>query len=80
MITLHDVELRQLAALVAVVEEGTYARAAARVGFTQSAISQQIASLEKSAGITVFDRPKGPKPVELTPAGHHESSPLYLDP
>ena len=70
MITMHDVDLRQLAALIAVVEEGTYARAASRVGFTQSAISQQIASLEKSAGITVFDRPKGPKPVELTPAGH----------
>ena len=70
MITMHDVDLRQLTAVVAVVEEGTFARAATRVGFTQSAISQQIASLEKSAGITVFDRPKGPKPVELTPAGH----------
>ena len=69
MITMHDVDLRQLAAVVAVVEEGTYARAAQRVGFTQSAVSQQIASLEKSAGITVFDRPRGPKPVELTPAG-----------
>lgn len=70
MISMQDTDLRQLAALVAVVEEGTYARAAKRVGFTQSAISQQIASLEKSAGTTVFDRPKGPKPVELTPAGH----------
>ena len=69
MITMHDVDLRQLAAVVAVVEEGTYARASKRVGFTQSAISQRFASLEKSAGITVFDRPKGPKPVELTPAG-----------
>ena len=51
------------------VEEGTYARAAERVGFTQSAVSQQIASLEKAAGVKVFDRPKGPKPVELTSAG-----------
>lgn len=68
--TLHDVDHRQLASLVAIVEEGTFARAARSVGFTQSAISQQIASLEKSVGIAVFDRPKGPKPVELTPAGH----------
>lgn len=70
MVTMHQVDLRQLAALVAVVEEGTYARAAERVGFTQSAVSQQIASLERSAGVAVFDRPRGPKPVELTAAGH----------
>lgn len=70
MFSMHNVDLRQLATLVAVVDEGTYARAAARVGFTQSAVSQQIASLEKSAKVVVFDRPKGPKPVELTAAGH----------
>lgn len=70
MVTLHDVDVRQLSALVAVIEEGTFAKAAAALGFTQSAISQQIASLEKAAGLPVFDRPKGPRPVELTPAGH----------
>ena len=59
--TIRDIDLRQLASLVAVVEEGTYARAAERVGFTQSAVSQQIASLEKAAGVKVFDRPKGPR-------------------
>ena len=70
MATVNDIALRQLATLVAVVDEGTYSRAAKRVGFTQSAVSQQIAALEKAVGLAVFDRPNGPKPVELTPAGN----------
>lgn len=69
MSTVNEITLRQLATLVAVVNEGTYSRAATRVGFTQSAVSQQIAALEKSLNLPVFDRPSGPKPVELTPAG-----------
>jgi len=67
---LRDLEIRHLAALVAVADEGTFARAASALGFTQSAVSQQIASLEKAVGLPVFDRPKGPRPAELTPAGH----------
>lgn len=69
MLSMQDVNVRQLAAVVSVVEEGTFARAASRLGFTQSAISQQIAALERATGLPVFDRPKGPKPVTLTPAG-----------
>ena len=64
-----DLEIRHLAALVAVAEEGSFARAATALGFTQSAVSQQIASLEKAVGLPVLDRPKGPRPAELTPAG-----------
>lgn len=67
--SLRDVELRHLAALVAVADEGSFARAAGVLGFTQSAVSQQIAALEKAVGLPVFDRPKGPRPAELTPAG-----------
>lgn len=67
--SLRDVELRHLAALVAVADEGSFARAAGVLGFTQSAVSQQIAGLEKAIGLPVFDRPKGPRPAELTPAG-----------
>jgi len=67
--SLRDVELRHLTALVAVAEHGTFSRAAGALGFTQSAVSQQIAALEKAVGMAVFDRPKGPRPVELTPAG-----------
>ena len=67
--SLRDVDVRHLAALVAVVDEGSFAKAAGALGFTQSAVSQQIAALEKAAGLAVFDRPKGPRAAELTPAG-----------
>lgn len=67
--SIRDLELRHLAALVAVADEGSFGRAAAALGFTQSAVSQQIAALEKAVGLPVFDRPKGPRPAELTPAG-----------
>jgi DNA-binding transcriptional LysR family regulator len=66
---LQDVEIRQLRALQAVAAEGSFGRAAERLGFTQSAISQQIASLERTVGDKVFDRPGGPRRVELTPTG-----------
>src|SRR5438105_5051457 len=62
-------ELRHLAALKAVAEEGTFGRAAARLGYTQSAISQQIAMLEKIVAQRLIDRPGGPRPVSLTEAG-----------
>ncbi len=67
--TIADIELRHLNALRAVAEERSFGRAADRLGFTQSAVSQQIASLERITGELMFDRPGGPKPVELTPAG-----------
>ncbi len=69
MTTLRDVDIRHLAALAAVVDEGSFAKAAQALGFTQSAVSQQIAALEKAAGLPVLDRPRGPKAAELTPAG-----------
>ncbi|MEU8132485.1 LysR family transcriptional regulator [Streptodolium elevatio] len=64
-----DVDLRHLAAMVAIAEEGSFGRAAARLGYTQSTVSQQIAALERVVGGLVFDRPGGPKPVRLTPLG-----------
>ncbi|MEV2274435.1 LysR family transcriptional regulator [Nocardiopsis sp. NPDC049922] len=64
-----DVELRHLAAMVAVVEEGSFGRAAARLGYAQSTVSQQVAALERAVHGPVFDRPGGPKPVRLTPLG-----------
>lgn len=66
---IRDLDLRQLAAFDAVAQEGTFAKAAARLGYTQSAVSQQIASLERLVGDKLFDRPGGPRPVELTPLG-----------
>jgi DNA-binding transcriptional LysR family regulator len=68
-IALRDLELRHLEALRAVSVEGTFGRAAKRLGYSQSAISQQIAALERVVGEKMFDRPGGPKPVRLTAAG-----------
>jgi DNA-binding transcriptional LysR family regulator len=64
-----DIEVRHLQALVAVSEAGTFGRAAEALGYTQSAVSQQIAALERAIGAPVFDRPGGPRPVRLTAAG-----------
>jgi DNA-binding transcriptional LysR family regulator len=62
-------ELRHLAALKAVAEHGSFGRAAQSLGYTQSAVSQQIATLERIVGTRLIDRPGGPKPVSLTEAG-----------
>src|SRR5712691_9758841 len=62
-------ELRHLIALKAIAEEGTFGRAAVHLGYTQSAISQQIAMLERIVGQRLIDRPGGPRPVSLTEAG-----------
>jgi DNA-binding transcriptional LysR family regulator len=67
--TLRDSDPRHLAALVAVADHGTFALAADALGFTQSAISQQIGHLERCTGIALLDRPKGPRPAEFTAAG-----------
>ena len=65
-----DIELRHLAALQAVAEEGSFGRAATRLGYTQSAISQQIASLERIVDTRLVERPGGPRRVYLTEAGN----------
>lgn len=62
-------EVRHLEALAAVAEEGTFRGAADLLGYSQAAISQQIAALESVVGTPVFDRPGGPRPVRLTPVG-----------
>src|SRR4051812_20037227 len=64
---LDDLSIRHLAALQAVAEEQSFGRAAARLGFTQSAVSQQIATFERVIGQPLFDR--GPRTIELTPVG-----------
>jgi DNA-binding transcriptional LysR family regulator len=62
-------EMRHLLALVAVVESGTFSAAAEQLGYTQSAISQQVGTLERIVGTPLFERPGGPRPVRLTTAG-----------
>src|SRR4051812_1773689 len=63
------VELRHFLALEAVAREGSFGKAAAALGYTQSAVSQQIATLERMVGHRLVERPGGPKPVSLTDAG-----------
>jgi DNA-binding transcriptional LysR family regulator len=62
-------EVRHLVALVTVVEQGTFGAAARRLGYTQAAVSQQIAALERMTGATLLDRATGRRPYGLTPAG-----------
>ena len=62
-------EIRHLVALVAVDEHGSISRAADHLGYTQSAVSQQIGALERLVGSPVFERPGGPRPLRLTEVG-----------
>jgi DNA-binding transcriptional LysR family regulator len=62
-------EIRHLVALVAVADYGGISRAAEQLGYTQSAVSQQVAALERLVGAPVFDRPGGPRPLRLTEVG-----------
>src|SRR6266508_1967773 len=63
------IEVRHLAALEAVAQERAFGRAARRLGYTQSALSHQIATLERIVGHRLVERPGGPQPVRLTEAG-----------
>jgi DNA-binding transcriptional LysR family regulator len=63
------VELRHFLALEAVARTGSFGKAALALGYTQSAVSQQIAMLERHVGQKLVERPGGPKSVSLTEAG-----------
>jgi DNA-binding transcriptional LysR family regulator len=62
-------DLRHLIALKAIADEGSFGKAAEHLGYTQSAISQQIATLERIVGLRLIERPGGPRPISLTEAG-----------
>src|SRR5215471_11315233 len=63
------VGLRELRAVLAVAELGSFRRAAAELGYTQSALSHQVAALEAGLGWPLFHRPGGRGQVRLTRAG-----------
>jgi molybdate transport repressor ModE-like protein len=63
------VEVRHFAALQALAEQGSFGRAAQALGYTQSAVSQQIQTLERIVGERLVERPGGPRPATLTEAG-----------
>jgi DNA-binding transcriptional LysR family regulator len=62
-----DLNLRSLDIFVQIAESGGMSLTARRMGLTQSAVSQVIASLEQSLGVQLFDRQV--RPIALTPSG-----------
>jgi len=60
-------ELRHLRYFVAVAEEGTFARAAARLRAAQPALSRQIRDLERELDVSLFE--DGGRAAHLSPAG-----------
>ncbi|MFE2707181.1 LysR family transcriptional regulator [Streptomyces mirabilis] len=62
-----DISSAGLRVLRQIAESGSFTAAATRLGYTQSAVSRQAASLERSAGTDLFER--RPDGVRLTPAG-----------
>ncbi|MER5519592.1 LysR family transcriptional regulator [Streptomyces sp. NPDC002763] len=63
----NDVSLTALRVFRAVAEQGTFTAAAATLGYTQSAVSRQIASIERAAGAELLERRRDG--VRLTAAG-----------
>jgi molybdate transport repressor ModE-like protein len=60
-------DVRRLRVLKEVAEQGSFSAAAEALTFTQSAVSPQMAALEKETGTTLVQR--GPGGVRLTDAG-----------
>jgi LysR family nitrogen assimilation transcriptional regulator len=52
----ETISLRQIRAVIAVCEERSFTRAAARENATQSGISQHIAAVERALGVALFER------------------------
>lgn len=63
---MRDLQLTQLTALAAVIDEGSFDAAATRLQLTPSAVSQRIKALERTAGQVLVQRSK---PTAPTSAG-----------
>ena len=67
--SLPDLSLRQLLSFRAVAATGSFHAAADELDYTQSAVSQQIASLEGALGVRLFERSRGRRSIAMTEAG-----------
>lgn len=65
----HRIELRHLLCLEAVAEEPSFVTAARRLGYVQSAVSQQLRALESLTGTRLVQRSRGTRGAVLTPEG-----------
>lgn len=65
----QGIEVRHLAALQALAEETSFRGAARRLGYSQPAVSQQLATLERIVGKKLVNRPRVSQPLTLTDAG-----------
>jgi DNA-binding transcriptional LysR family regulator len=63
----NDVSPTQLRIMREIAQAGSFSAAAEALGYTQSAVSRQVAALETAIGRRLFDR--GRDGVALTPAG-----------
>lgn len=71
-----DVDLRQLRAFVAVVDEGSFTDAALTLHTTQASVSRAVASLEKAIGARVLRR--STREIGLTEAGSRVLGPARM--
>jgi DNA-binding transcriptional LysR family regulator len=62
-----DIEITRLEYFVALVDQGSFGRAASKLFISQPALSQQIVKLEKEIGVTLIDR--NVRPFAVTAAG-----------
>jgi molybdate transport repressor ModE-like protein len=66
----ESLEIRHLRAFATIARLGSFAAAAAELGYTQSAVSHQLRALEQIVGTALVVRqPGGRRPAELTEAG-----------
>ena len=69
MQTWQGIEVRYLAALAMIRDAGSFNSAADRLGYAQSAVSQQIARLEAIVGTRLIERESGHAKLAFTEAG-----------
>lgn len=67
-----------LTTLVAVLRTGSFAGAARELGYTGSAVSQQIAALERETGLALFDRDaRGIRPTSIAEQLHANAQEVF---